>query len=277
MSEKQEISNTENDKISKGSAELNELIKKINLLPKDWEKFLKESRVFIDRLNLELHSEMQKQEIGFLPCSKFSELCPDDVLIFSERFRRLAPKLIERMGLNLETDGLENAQFQVKVLYEQNLALRNIIHIFQQFKEFNNPKQTFMLNKPLQTIGFNADSTLNLVGFRVMEILKRENIPIERVRVCPICRDVFWAKRSESPACSTSHVNTFNRRLGRIRESVKELRKHLQNLEKLQTNLSPENRLISEQKQKNIKLAESIKRRKEKWHFTNAQILNTGG
>lgn len=264
-SQKQEITNTKIDKISEGLPELNDLIKKINLLPKDWEKFLRESRVFIETLDLKLLSEMEKQGISILPCSKYLELCPDDVLIFNEKFRRLAPKLIERMGLNLETDGLENAQFQIRVLYEQNLALRNIINIFQQFKGFNNPEQSFVLNKPLQTIGFNADTTLNLVGFRVIEILTSNKIPIERVRICPICQDIFWAKRTESPACSDPHVIAVNAGKTRNRKNLEEFQKQREKLKKLDSKFGREHPLVLRQVELVKKLHNKIQEKVKKY------------
>lgn len=265
MGENQEISNTKIDKISEGSSELNELIEKINLLPKDWEKFLKESRVFINELELKLRSEMQRRNIFFLPCEKYLEVCPNEVSFYNERFRRLAQQLIEKMGLNLETDALENAQFKIKVLYEQNLTLRNIINIFQQFKEFNNPNQGFQLNKPLKTIGFNSDTTLELQGFQVIEILKRNNIPIERVRVCPICNDIFWAQRTESPACSPSHVIAVNTGKSRIRKKLEDINKQKEKLKKLEAKFSREHPLVLKQLKLVGKLKNKIEEKEKKY------------
>lgn len=103
----------------------------------------------------------------------------------------------------------------------------------------------------------------NLSGLPL--ILQKEAIPVFRIRICPVCQRFFWAKRLESPACSETHVNTFNAWKTRIRKSEAELDKEIKNLEKLKSNLSPENSLIRQQNQKVIKLSEKIQRRKKKY------------
>lgn len=266
MSENQEISNTKIDKISKGSTELNELIEKINLLPKDWEKFMQDSGKLIKQFESEIYTAMRKKGIGTVFYWQYSELCPDVVLTYSKKFRQLiSPKLVERMKSKPEIEGLINSQFELCVLYDQNLALRNIINIFQQFKGFNNPEQTFILNKPLQTIGFNPDTTLNLIGFRVIEILKRNNIPVERVRICPICQDIFWAKRSESPACSDSHVIAVNAGKTRNRKNLEDFHKQREKLKKLDSKFSREHPLVLKQLELVKKLHNKIQEKVQKY------------
>ncbi len=34
-----------------------------------------------------------------------------------------------------------------------------------------------------------------------INILERENIPFFRIRLCPICENIFWAKRLDSKTC----------------------------------------------------------------------------
>lgn len=256
MNQKQEISNTGIDKISEGSTELNELIEKINLLPKDWEKFMQDSGKLIKQWDAEIREAGAKDEN--LPLEFSSN--------YAKKFRQLiALKLAEKMNRKPEEMGLINSQFELRVLYEQNLALRNIINIFQQFKEFNNPEQTFMLNKPLQTIGFNPDTTLNLIGFGVIEILKRNNIPVERVRVCPICQEIFWAKRKESPACSDSHVVAVNTGKTRIRKNLEDFHKQREKLKKLDSKFSREHPLVLKQLELVKKLRSKIQEKVQKY------------
>jgi hypothetical protein len=256
MTQKQEISNTGIDKISKGWAELNELIEKINLLPKDWEKFMQDSGKLIKQWEAEIREAGAKDEI--LPPEFFSN--------YAKKFHNLiAPKLAEKMNRKPEEKDLLSAQFELRVLYDQNLALRNIINIFQQFKECNNPEGTGALNKPLQTIGFNPDTTLNLSGFEVIEILKRNNIPIERVRVCPICQDIFWAKRKESPACSDSHVIAVNTGKTRIRKNLEDFHKQREKLKKLDSKFSREHPLVLKQLELVKKLHNKIQEKVKKY------------
>lgn len=246
--------------------ELDELIISINLLPKDWERFLINSQELIKQFDSEIHAAMKQNGIGTVFYWQYSQLCPDAVSTYSKRFRRLIdPKLVERMKSKPEVEGITNSQFELRVLYEQNLALRNIINIFKQFKEFNNPEQTFMLNKPLQTIGFNPDTTINLMGFRVIEILKTNNIPIERVRVCPICQDIFWAKRIESPACSDSHVIAVNTGKTRIRKKLKDFHKQREKLKKLDSKFSREHPLVLKQLELVKKLHDKIQEKEKKY------------
>lgn len=256
MSQKQKINNTDIDKISEGSPELNKLIEKINLLPKDWQKFELDSGKLIKQWEAEIREAGAKDEI----------LPPDFFSNYAKKFHNLiAPKLAEKMNRKPEEKGLVNAQRELRVLYEQNLALRNIINIFQQFKEYNNPEQSFMLNKPLQTIVFNPDTTLNLIGSEVIEILKRNNIPIERVRICPICQDIFWAKRSESPACSDSHVIAVNTGKTRIRKNLDDFRKQREKLKKLHSKFSQEHHLVLKQLELVKKLHNKIQEKVKKY------------
>ncbi len=258
MSQKQKISNTEIDKISEGSPELNKLIEKINLLPKDWQKFE------LDSGNLIKQWESEIREAG----AKDKVLPPTFSLNYGKKFRQLiSPELAERMNRKPEEKGLINAQFELRVLYGQNLALRNIINIFQQFKEYNNPEVTFMLNKPLQTIGFNPDTTVNLTGFEVIEILKRNNIPVERVRVCPVekCQKIFWAKRTESPACSDSHVIAVNAGKTRIRKNIDDFHKQREKLKKLDSTFSREHPSVLKQLELVKKLHKKIQEKVKKY------------
>jgi hypothetical protein len=256
--------------ISTGSAEFNDLLELINLLPKDWETFERESRNLIKQWETEILKEMRKVGKHTVFYWEYSQLFPGLTAKYSSRFRQLiAPKLAEEMNRKPEEMGLENAKFELQVLYEQKLALKNIIQLFQMFKKSNDPYQTFRLDKPLKTIGFHEDTTIDLIGFRVIETLKRNNIPIERVRECPVCEDIFWVKRIEKnsdfiPYCSESCGNTFNTRRTRVRKLEKEFEQQLEKLRKLQTSSAP-NELITKQNEQVIKIAEKINQRKIKY------------
>lgn len=256
MSQKREISNTKIDKISEGLPELNELIKKINLLPKDWRKFELDSEKLIKQWEVEFRVAGEQGKI----------LPPTFFLSYGKKFRRLIkPELAKIMERKPEQKGLHNARHEIRVLNEENLALRDIINLFQQFKEYNNPEQGFFLSKPLQIISFNPDSTLELQGFRVMEILKNNNVPIERVRICPICKDIFWAKRIESPACSDSHVIAVNTGKTRIRKKLQELQNQRERLKKLDSKFSRKHPLVLKQLELVEKLHNKIQEKVSKY------------
>lgn len=256
MSQKQEISITDIDKISEGSPELNKLIEKINLLPEDWQKFELDSEKLIKQWGAEIREAGAKDRI----------LPPEFSSNYAKKFRNLiAPGLAEKMNRKPEETSLINAQREIRVLYDQNLALRNIINIFQQFKECNNPEGIGHLNKPLQTIGFNPDTTLNIMGFEVIEILQRNNIPVERVRVCPICQNIFWAKRIESPACSDSHVIAVNTGKTRIRKNLDNFHKQIEKLKKLDSTFSREHPSVLKQLELVRKLRKKIQLKEKKY------------
>lgn len=65
--------------------------------------------------------------------------------------------------------------------------------------------------------GIRFSGTLNLIdGFirpqisGITEVFRNENIPPERIRECPICRRIFWAKRVDAKTCGDKEcVNTL--------------------------------------------------------------------
>ncbi len=87
----------------------------------------------------------------------------------------------------------------------------------------------------------------------------------ERLRVCPICKKVFWAKRIEANTCQEKRCsNNFHQRKLRIIEYEKRLDIEFAAYKKLESNLSPENSLIEKQREEVNKLIEKINREKIK-------------
>ncbi len=86
-----------------------------------------------------------------------------------------------------------------------------------------------------------------------------------RLKICPICDDIFWARRIEAQTCSTKQCsNNFHQRNLRIKEYEKRFDKESKSLKKLQTTLSAENGLIAQQTARVDKLREKIKKEKMK-------------
>lgn len=101
------------------------------------------------------------------------------------------------------------------------------------------------------------------VGNRIIQLL--EDIDAKRLRICPICKDVFWAKRIEAKTCPKRRCsNNFHQRKLRIKEYEKRLDKELKALEKLQSSLSAENSLIAQQSEKVNKFLQKINQEKMK-------------
>lgn len=87
----------------------------------------------------------------------------------------------------------------------------------------------------------------------------------ERLRICPICKEVFWAKRIETSICSNKKCsNSFHQRKIRIKEYENRLDEEHKKYEKIQSSLSPDNPLIKEQRKKVNSLIEKLNREKNK-------------
>ena len=134
----------------------------------------------------------------------------------------------------------------------------------------NSVGRIYSFNQKMRGIRFSG--TLDLKGGFIRpdisglpEVFDKQDIPPERIRKCPVCQNIFWAKRLESPDCSDSHVNTFNAWKTRIRKSEADLNKETEKLEKLQSKFKPEHPLIQQQREKITKLSGKIQRRKNKY------------
>lgn len=242
------------EKISICPPELKELIEPLNLLPPDLNQF----EDYLLKLSLEFNAE----------CFENSESSFDLMDIYAEKICGLIhPELVNRINEFKKGDFI-NGKCQLERLINEKITLITVIQAFKAFKSFNNPSQTFGFKKSIAVFSFYKDSTIQLSSFRVIEVLTRNKIPIERVKICPICNEIFWAKRIEAQPCSKKRCsNNFHQRERRIKEYEKRLSKEVTNLEKLQLNLSPENTLISQQSNKTEKLSKKIKIEKRKNQF----------
>ncbi len=87
----------------------------------------------------------------------------------------------------------------------------------------------------------------------------------KRLRVCPICKAIFWARRIEASTCQEKKCsNTFHQRKLRINEYEKRFDELFETYKKLESSLSSENSLVEQQRQKVNKLKEKINREKIK-------------
>ncbi len=87
----------------------------------------------------------------------------------------------------------------------------------------------------------------------------------ERLRICPICKEIFWAKRIETSICSNKKCsNNFHQRKIRIKEYENRLDEEHKKYEKMQSSLSSDNPSIKDQRKKVNNLIEKLNREKIK-------------
>jgi len=268
-------------KISECPKELEDLIDSVNLVPGDLEKFESDLLELSKQFNTELYGKDNPTK------TRMAKLLSE----YGKKIRNLiSPELEKRIKYTVEQNGFENVVFQLRRLVNERIMFRDIIQAFRMWdidynrqpygidaelfklftKDFDYDRQlvlkpTFNFSKALSAFSFNQDTSIELLSFRVLEILTRDKIPIERLRICPICKDIFWAKRIEAKTCSKRRCsNNFHQRKLRIKEYEKRLDKEFKNLKKLQSSLSPKNSLITQQRERVNKLLQKIKKEKMK-------------
>ncbi len=98
------------------------------------------------------------------------------------------------------------------------------------------------------------ENRIVFVASKIIELL--QNIDARRLRICPICRDVFWARRIEARTCPKKRCsNNFHQRKRRIKEyetRINDLSQEIEaeklKLEKQQNNVVPLEDLVRKQK-----------------------------
>ncbi len=231
------------NKIAECPPELQELIELVNLLPSDLKQFEND----LNKLSSQFYQEFQTT--------------PE---LYSEVSKNYSQKLASWFN-SLKANGFVNQTMEIKRLINNKITLLWFIEAYQTFKEFNNPTQDFNFDKNISAFSFNEDSTIRLTSFLVVDILIRNKIQIERLRICPICKKVFWAKRVEAQTCRKKQCsNNFHQRKLRIKEYETRLVKELKILEGLRLRLNPSNSLITQQAEMVNKLQQKIKMEKKK-------------
>lgn len=219
-------------KIAQCPIELEELFQLVNLLPKDVDLLRKTLTV----LHLEFNQRFNANPEKFRKINNSLE----------EKIKKLHPELANDIFISISDEGFINQKFQIERLINEKKTLRAVIQNYKEFIGFNNPQATFMLDKALTTIGFNQDSTIQFASFRILDILSRNKIPIKRLGICPICDEVFWAKRENAPTCIKRQCsNNFHQRKRRINEYQQRLDKKVRNLKKQRNSLSAEHIVIT--------------------------------
>lgn len=115
-----------------------------------------------------------------------------------------------------------------------------------------------------QTLYFRIiENKITFVPNKIISLL--QGIDARRLRVCPICDAVFWAKRIEAKTCSKRRcLNNFHQRKRRTNEYEKRLAKECKKLQKQRKSLPENHALITEQTMRVNKLTGKIKAEKNK-------------
>lgn len=180
-------------KVSDCPFELKKFIDEVNLLPKD--------DMFESIVNLTT-KKFHEETTGLITSKNFDEQYLEAVKKYSANLRNsISQELYELVTGNKSIDDFFNVIIKLKRLINEKRALLTIIQSFEIFKGFNNPRQDFSLDKALSAFSFNQDSTLLLSSFRGIEILKSNKIPVNRLLICPICKDICWIKKTNAKTC----------------------------------------------------------------------------
>lgn len=129
-----------------------------------------------------------------------------------------------------------------------------------------------MLRFPLPGVffGFEKNDAIVFPGTRSLTILNTNTKLIRRIRECPICNRLYWAKRlggkrNESSTCQAKRCSdNFHQRKRRIRELQEALRREQKTLTKFSKGLSPSNSLLTEQQLIVSKLEKKIEEEKKR-------------
>lgn len=246
------------DDISICPNKLKPILKAVNQLPKDLKKFEDDLNELSGRYDKEYLKTISNHDNKL---NYDNELLQNDWLklrsIFCNKLRQIiTPKLADLINMTEGGNSFENARLRLRRLINEKTTLLNIIGSFQVWNVGYNRqmilKPTFNLDKSLSAYSFNEDTSLELLSFEVLEILTTNKIPIDRIRICRACRkNIFWAKRSDSPTCSSKCSNTFNTRKTRINKRINAIKETLDNelkeLEKQKVSLGSEHPTVNKQ------------------------------
>jgi hypothetical protein len=252
--------------IPKCPEELNTLLGLINSLPND---------VALDTLNKEVDQiyESLRSDFNQIEKGNFSDNLPKLQRKYLDKLEEITPpNLVPTVFIGGEADFYEALQNLSKLIYEKQ-TLRQIICDFKTFIVQNGKKAfipTFKFEKPIKLFSFNDDLTLNLASLRCLELLKQHHIPMNRLKECPICKRIFWAKRAdgkrkESSTCENKKCsNLFHQRNLRIKQYEERQKKQMEKLKEYKLSLNPSHNVITKLNSSVYKLSWKIIEEKAK-------------
>lgn len=213
-------------KLSECPKDLNELIKVINLLPKNLSEFIKKKGI----LESEFRDEAQQVYAGIKSDRSLTDnpFLLFDTLALQAKYRDklgalLSAEFIRAINFGIEPFSFQNATFSLTILINEKMTLLHIIESFNIWDiDFNRQldhKPDFNFDKAIAAYSFNEDTSLQFTSFKIIDILTKHKIPIERVRKCPICNNIFWAKKLNAETCGEKKCSDTLGNRKRLKES----------------------------------------------------------
>jgi hypothetical protein len=257
-------------------SELEEIIELVNSLPKNVlsvyknlkEKYESEEQYLIEQTQINPNDIDIKMDLTHLPRKYEKEIKS----LFSENIYFYVKGVLEFQFSEINFGvGFDSILEPLDKLFE----LMKIKWLLTQIAELTSLEfdvlhtATELIFQPIINFGVDENGNIKPATNPLVEIFNKKNIPLERIRLCPICKDIFWALKvsqdnvekkykSDSITCSPPCSNTRRGAKKRIKDYKKRLAEETAKLEKLQLkNLMSDNDLISEQKEK-IKKAENL-------------------
>lgn len=252
------------------------IIELINSLPKDVYLTYSELKKDFDNEKTSL-AERQKTDrqarfdLFSLPY-KYNEKIKQ---LFSESINYYVIGIFETDFDNLIFNQGTFAQLEPLEKLLELIALKNLLSQIAKLtlREFDvaHP-DTRLTFQPLISFGLDENGCVKPFANPLLEIFQRYNLSLKRIRLCPICKDIFWAGRIDAPTCQKKRCSdNFNKKQQRIREYELTLNRELKTLKQWKLQLSRGNSLINQQKKK----VESLERLIEKNRRTLETDLET--
>lgn len=161
--------------------EIEEIIELINLLPEEAESLF--DQICDQRI-------IKKDRTGFIVSDSAKDLLPAKIVeyIFD---REPVTKSVERFNDLIKAKNLFRhfAELNKKFPDWKNIGLHFFTVDYQsrQFPIF---------------LGFSDEGFIKPVQSELIELFEKYDIPFFRIRECPDCEKIFWAKRTDAKACS---------------------------------------------------------------------------
>jgi hypothetical protein len=193
----------------------------------------------IDKANLIPADAMEwKKDVGSLINADWNDPAT------KRKFRNLVPPELEQaVKYSPTSGGITNTVFELERLASERIALQDIAAASAAISADYKPP--FNFREPIAAFAIDNDH-LVITSTQAVDLIKQLDIPPSRLRECPVCRDIFFAGRTDSPACSPQHINTHNARMNRLRKletKIKKGRMTPAQRDKLTSNLKTKMRL----------------------------------
>lgn len=195
------------EKVAEYPDDLKKLIKAINSLPKKIEAFYSKIHVeFVVEMSRILTKGYDNENGMEKDLAQLQAEC-------DQMLQNLLPKDVSAYILKPTEDlDLIKNPAQINPALNRLFELMSLEHLFIHLVK-NNPfdfvNYTF---RPVVDFAIDADGNIKPVMSSGVELFNRYNIKLERIRICPICEDIYFAKRDDQPACSTQHAGTLRQK-----------------------------------------------------------------